>query len=145
MAGFVPSAAMAALQMGVSMAQQKASYAAQKGETKARVAQIQQAQEIDARDRQERLRRALAAQRARFGAQGVSSSGSANAVLEGLAAEANREQIEADALAETRIQQLGSELASAQRKNLLAAVQPYNRLAFSALQRNLDTHPLLEA
>ncbi|MDS4074240.1 MAG: hypothetical protein RKL24_13830, partial [Defluviicoccus sp.] len=118
---------------------------AQKGETKARVAQIQQAQEIDARDRQERLRRALATQRARFGAQGVSSSGSSNAVLEGLAAEANREQIEANALAETRIQQLGSELASAQRKNLLAAVQPYNRLAFSALQRNLDTHPLLEA
>ena len=145
MAGFVPSAAMAALQMGVSMAQQKASYAAQKGEAKARAAQIQQAQDIDARDRQERLRRALATQRARFGAQGLSASSSADAVQEGLAAEANREAVEANALAQTRIQQLGSELASAQRKNLLTATQPYNRLAFSALQRNLNTNPLFEA
>lgn len=145
MAGFVPSAAMAALQMGVTLAQQKASYADQKGEAKARAAQIQQAQDIDARDRQERLRRALAAQRAKFGAQGLSGSGSAYAVLEGLAAEANREQAEANALAQTRIQQLGSEFASAQRKNLLAAAQPYNRLAFNVLQRNLNTNHLLEA
>lgn len=136
---------MAALQMGVTLAQQKASEAAQKGEAKARAAQIRQAQDIDVRDRQERLRRALAAQRARFGGQGLSASGSANAVLEGLAAEANREQAEANALAQTRIQQLGSELASAQRKNLLTAAQPYNRLAFNVLQRNLNTNYLLEA
>jgi hypothetical protein len=145
MAGFVPSAAMAALQMGVTMAQQKATYAAQKGEAKTKAAQIQLAQDVDARDRQERLRRALAAQRARFGGQGLSASSSANAVLEGLAAEANREQAGANALAQGRVDQLGSALASAQRKNLLAAAQPYNRLAFNVLQRNLDTHPLLEA
>lgn len=144
MAGFVPSAAMAALQTGMTMAQQKASYAAQKGEAKARAAQIQQAQDIDIRQRQERLRRALATQRAIFGSRGLSTSASANAVLGGLAAEAHRDMQDAADLAEARVEQIGSQLASAQRRNLLAATQPYNRLAFSALQRNLETHPLLE-
>jgi len=76
----LPTAAMSAMQLGMDMAQQNAAQAQAKAEAQAQTQQIQQTQAIQSRERQEQLRRALATQRARFGAQGIGGDGSAAAV-----------------------------------------------------------------
>ena len=75
MGGILPSAAMSALQLGLDAAQQNSAQAQAKAETRAQVMQIQQTQEIAAGQRRDQLRRALATQRARFGAQGIAAGG----------------------------------------------------------------------
>jgi hypothetical protein len=135
---------MAAVQMGLSVAQQKAAYAGQKAEAKAQADQIRQARDIDQRLRQERLRRVLASQRARFGAQGVGGSSSADAVLRGLIGEAERQNADSAALADHRLDRLDLQLANSRRSSLLATAQPYTRTAFNLVQRNLQTTPLLD-
>ena len=73
MASFIPTAAMAALQMGVEAAQrrQKADVAQASREAQARyqIAQIERAEQIESQRRRKALKKALATQRARFGAQ----------------------------------------------------------------------------
>jgi hypothetical protein len=136
--------AMTAVQMGLAAAQQQAGLASEKADAKAQAAQIRAAQQVEERARRERLRRALAAQRARFGGQGVTGSGSANAVLQGLAAAADREAADSNLLAGIRLDRLDTRLSGGSRHNLLAASQPYSRLALGALQRNLQNTSLLE-
>ena len=88
------SMAIPAMKMGLTAAQQSNEQAARDASTRSKIEQIQQAQKLDERRRREQLRHALAARRARFGAQGISSSGSADAVLAGLAMEAERQDSE---------------------------------------------------
>jgi RNA 3'-terminal phosphate cyclase len=75
MGGFVTSAALSAMEYVVDEKQRKAEskveQAAAQSEAASEVAQIQQAEAIEKAERQDRLRRALATQRARFGAQGT--------------------------------------------------------------------------
>ena len=124
MGGMIPSAAMTALQMGMDVAQQKSAEKEAKAEARAQTQQIQQTQAIATRQRQDQLRRALATQRARFGAQGVAAgSGSAEAALGGLEAEATREDAESRSLGELRIgrlsdQSIGSDAATCWRRPL---------------------------
>ncbi len=143
MASFVPTAAMAAMQIGLDTVQRKASNAdtraAAQSELGLKSAQIRQEQAIDEQDRQERLRRALAVQRARFGAQGLSSTeGSAAATLGGLALAANRDSQQAESITSLRLDRLAEEQAWAGRKNLLQSAQAPYRSAFSLLSRGVS-------
>lgn len=144
MGGIIPSAAMTALQMGMDVAQQKSAEQQAKAEARAQTQQIEQTQAIASRQRQDQLRRALATQRARFGAQGVAAgSGSAEAALGGLEAEATREDAESRSLGELRIDRLNDQLDWQRRRNLLEASSSGSRSAFSLVQRGLRSVSLL--
>jgi hypothetical protein len=144
MGSAVPSLAMAALQAGMTAAQQQAARSAERADAKFQTAQIRAAQDVDERARRARLRQALASQRAQFAARGLNASGSASAVLAGLAEESDRQALDAAGLADSRIGRLQAQLATSGRRSLLAASQPYSRIAFGAIQRNLQTAPLLD-
>ena len=145
MGGLLPSAAMSALQLGMDAAQQQAARDAEKDDAKAQMQQIQQVQVTTDRQRRDQLRRALATQRARFGAQGLaSSSGSADAVLTGIQAESEREQADSQTLSGMRVGRIGDQLDWQRRRSLLAASAPPYRTAFSLLQRGLRSSSLLD-
>ena len=144
MGGIVPTAAMSVLQMGFEAAQKSNQAAAQEADARSRTEQIRQVQQIEERQRRDHLRRALATQRARFGAQGIGAGGSSQAVLSGLAAEAEQENADSRALASTRINRINDQLAWSRRKNLLEASRPGNRMAFGLLQQGFRNVPLLE-
>jgi hypothetical protein len=143
MGATLPSIALSAVQMGMATARESAASAAQEDQAKAQMAQIRLQQKAEDRARQERLRRALATQRARFGAQGIGSSGSASAVLAGLASEAERQAGESRALSNLRTQNIQDQLVWSQRKNLLDASSPQNRLAFGFANQGAQSLPLL--
>ena len=144
MGGMLPTAAMSAMQLGMDMAQQNTAQAQAKAEARAQTLQIQQTQEIQARQRQDQLRRALATQRARFGAQGIGAGdGSAEAALGGLEAEAARQEQDASSLSGMRINRINDDLEWQQRRSLLDASASRYRSAFSLMQRSLRSVPLL--
>ena len=144
MGGVLPTAAMSVLQMGLEAAQKNGQMAAAEADAQYRTEQIRQAQRVEERQRRDRLRRALATQRSRFGAQGVGAGGSAQAVLAGLAAEADQENADTRALASSRINRTDDQLAWSRRRNLLEASRPANRMAFGLLQQGFRTLPLLD-
>ncbi|MCA0342454.1 MAG: hypothetical protein LCH99_22340 [Proteobacteria bacterium] len=123
MGGFVPAAALSALQIGISSAQQErradAANAAAKADARAKVAQLQLAEAADERERKARLQRALATQRARLGAQGLGSSGSTDAVLAGLTKESSLSRLDQRRLSDLRIGQINAQASAARRSNLL--------------------------
>lgn len=146
MSGYEAAAVMSALSTGLSMAQQQAQSrhqaAYQRAQAQTQINQIRATQAIEERRRRDRLRRALATQRARFAAQGVGGGGSANAVLGGLAAETDREGAESRQLADMRIGAINDEVAWTRRRNLLAKSQANQRTAFALLERELPKLPL---
>ena len=144
MGGVLPTAAMSVLQMGLEAEQARNQMAAQEANARAQTEQIRQNQIIEERKRRDHLRRALATQRARFGAQSIGSGGSSQALLAGLAAEAEQENAESRAQASSRISQINDQLAWSRRKNLLEASRPGNRMAFGLLQQGFRNVPLLE-
>jgi hypothetical protein len=145
MGGILPGAAMSALQLGIDAAQQNSAQAEAKAEARAQERQIQQTREMAARQRRDQLRRALATQRARFGAQGIAAGGgSAEAAIGGLEAEAAREEADAQNLSELRIGRLNDQLDWQRRRNLLDASSSRYRTAFSLVQRSLRSVPLLD-
>ncbi len=78
----------------------------------------------DEEDRRDALRRAVARQRAAFGASGVGSGGgSSQAVLLGLANESDEERTQREALDNLRSTALDQDLAQTQSLNLLQATQ----------------------
>lgn len=84
--------------------------------------------------RRDALRRAVARQRAAFGAQGIDSrDGSAEAILLGLTKQAEQEQATQDQLTHLRQSALEQSAASKQRKNLLNLNQAYDDLRLSKL------------
>lgn len=141
MASFVPGAALTAMQVSMEKSQEKARKDAESANADAQSAQIRYAQQLEQADRRDKLRRAIATQRARFGSQGLSSSGSAAAVLSGLAAEADQDAAESENIASLRLQSLNQQ--AEQRRNLLDASSPRNRLAFTLLQRGLRSNSLI--
>lgn len=155
MGGFVPAAAMSIMQLGAQAGQRKQQMthqnqqaelarASEEAQARAQIEQIQQSRQASDRERQDAVRRALAMQKARFGAQGIGAGGSADAVLAGMAAEAQREAAEARDLAAVRVNQIRNQLAWQNRKNLLDASQFASRSAFHLVQQGLRTVPLLE-
>jgi hypothetical protein len=129
------SMAIPAMKMGLSAAQQSNEQTARDADSRSKIEQIQQAQKLDARRRREQLRHALAARRARFGAQGISSSGSAEAVLAGLATEAERQDAEERALANARISRINDQSSYARRRSLLDSYGSLSQMAVGLAQR----------
>ena len=123
MGGFAPAAALSALQIGISAAQQErradAANAAAKADAQAKVAQMRLAQAVDEREQKARLQRALATQRARLGAQGLGPGGSMDAVLAGLAKESARSALDQRRLSDLRIDQINNQVGTQRRNNLL--------------------------
>ena len=76
--------------------------------------------------------------------QGIGAGGSADAVLAGMAAEAQRETQETRKAARLRINQIREQGAWQNTKNLLNASQFANRSAFNLVQQGLRTVPLLD-
>ncbi len=152
MAGFNPMLALSVLQAGqgiIKSARTAGAYknanAALAGRRQAELQQRQRAMDIDARRRRERLRQVMAAQRARFGAQGVAaSSGSAGAVLRGLSDRANREGQDANKLEAFRAGGINERYDRQRRKNLLEASGARKRMAFDLLRQGMRTIPLIE-
>jgi hypothetical protein len=142
MASVLPTVAMTALQYSVDSAQQKAAKAAQKSETAASIQQVRYLQQVEDQARRDRLRRAIAAQRARFGAQGLSASGTANAVLGGLAAETDKAIAADNSVTALRVNKLLDE--SSRRRSLLEASNPQNQMTFSLFQKGIRTIPLID-
>jgi hypothetical protein len=155
MGSFVPAAAMSVLQLGAQSAQRNLQIAQQKqqaelarateeAQARGQIEQIQQSARMSERERQDAIKRALATQRARYGAQGIGAGGSADAVLVGMAAEAQRETQEIRKTAQLRINQIREQGAWQNTRNLLDASQLANRSAFNLVQQGLRTVPLLD-
>ncbi len=152
MAGFNPMLALSVLQAGQGLIKSagaagayKNANAALAANRQAELRQRQKIQDIDARRRRERLRQVMAAQRARFGAQGVSaSSGSAGAVLRGLSDRADREGQDANGLEAFRISGINERYDRQRRRNLLEASGARKRTAFDLLRQGMRTIPLIE-
>lgn len=123
MGGFVPAAALSALQIGINAAQQErradAADAAAKSDAKARIAQMQVAQATDERERKARLQQALATQRARLGAQGLGGGGSTDALLAGLTKESTLSAQDQRKLNDLRMDYMNAQVNTQRRNNLL--------------------------
>lgn len=97
---------------------------AARAEAESHAAQVALARRIEQRRQAEALKRAQAARRARFGAAGISGrSGSAEAVLAGLASESARRDAEAGATANLDIASTDRSVAMGNRLNLLRAAR----------------------
>lgn len=129
------SMAIPAMKMGLTAAQQSNEQAALDASSRSKLTQIQQAQKLDERRRREQLKHALAARRARFGAQGISASGSADAVLAGLALEAERQDAEERAAANSRINLIKDQSSYSKRRSLLDSYGSLSQTAFSLIQK----------
>ena len=144
MGGMLPTLATTALQTGLEMAQQKAANAAAKADAQSQQQQIEQTQAINDRQRRDQLRRALATQRARYGAQGIATgSGSSEAALSGFQAEVDRAEANSQALSSLRIDRLSDQLDWRSQRSLLSASAPAYRGAFSLFQRSLRSGSLV--
>jgi len=146
MGAFTPAIAMTALQTGLQLVQAKqqarAGNAAAASAAQFQRQQAEQAQAIRERDRRERLRRALASQRARFGAQGIGGGigiggGSAEAVLQGLANDTERMIADERGQLGLSLAAIDRDLAERRRRNLLELSSARRRLAFGAVERGL--------
>lgn len=140
MGGFVPAAALSAVQMGITQAQQErqadAAHSAAKADAKTRIAQINAAEAADNRLRQDRLRRAQASQRANFGAQGLGTGGSAQAVLSGLSKEAALGAAEQRKLGNLRTSQIKDQLDWQRRRSLLDVADSKSNAALNILKQS---------
>ncbi|MHA1597623.1 MAG: hypothetical protein ACTSV1_02790 [Alphaproteobacteria bacterium] len=115
---------VAAAKMGMSMIQArkqaKAGNAAIAAQQQQQAGQIEYNQALRERQQRERLRRDQATKRARFGAAGVSSvGGSAQAVLNGIAEEAERNISEQRAKSQYQLDEINRNSAYRRRVNLL--------------------------
>ena len=145
MGGFAPQAVMTVIGLGLSAIQNQRQASAARSqiesEAAANAADVEASRAAAQRDRDARLRRALAAQRARFAASGLDpGQGSAAAVLDGLVAEAEREAEEDREQANSRLGLL--ERRRRQRLDLLAA--DGDRATLSLFRRALPTRSLLD-
>lgn len=129
------SMAIPAMKMGLTAAQQSNEQAALDANSRSKINQIEQSQRIDERRRRAALKRALAERKARFGAQGISPGGSAEAVLAGLATEAEHQDAEERSLARTRINLINDQSAYAKRRSLLASYGTLSQNALSLIPR----------
>jgi len=118
--GDFTTVAMMALNTVKSSQQAKAQQNAAMAQQRADIQQRQYQLQIQEREKRDRLKQALATQRSRFGAQGLSpSSGSAAALLEGLQKDTEKGIADQRGLENLRISQLADKSARKRRINLL--------------------------
>ena len=138
------TAVTTALQLVQQRQQAKAQNAAARAQADSQTLQIQQAQKIRERQRRDQLRRILAAQRAQFGARGLSRGGSAGAVIKGLTQEAEQAIQDDRSLSNLRIADINQSLDLRRRRNLLELSSARRRSTFDLFGRGLKSISLLE-
>lgn len=143
MASFAPAAIMTALEFMQNNQKQKAQQSAMSADAEMRVRQIRQSREIETRRRRERLKETMAAQRARFGAQGIGKGGSAQALLQGLVSRTDNEESDAIESGNMRIRRINEGLLRKRRLNLLEESQARTRMVFGRISKGLRKTPLL--
>ena len=144
MSALAATAVTTAFQLVQQRQQAKAQNAAARAQADSQTQQIQQAQKIRERQRRDQLRRVLAAQRAQFGARGLSRGGSADAVLKGLALDTERTIQDDRGLNDLRIADINRSLDLRRRRNLLELSSARRRSAFDLFGRGLKSISLLE-
>ncbi|NQU58992.1 MAG: hypothetical protein HQ513_17310 [Rhodospirillales bacterium] len=118
--GDFATVAMMGLKMVQSSQQAKIGQSAAMAQQRADIQQRQYQLQIQERDKRERLKRVQATQRARFGGQGLNSTGgSAAALLEGLQKDTEQSISEQRSIEDMRINQLAENNRRKSRKNLL--------------------------
>ncbi len=118
--GDFATVAMMGLKMVQSSQQSKAQQGATVAQQRADIQQRQYQLQIQERDKRDRLNRALATQRSRFGAQGLNpAAGSAAALLEGLRKETEQSIADQRGFENMRINQLAKNNKRQARVNLL--------------------------
>jgi hypothetical protein len=119
--GAITSNARESSQANYQQALYEQQQAQMQAQTQAQLEQLKASQEAETADRQRKLKAALASQRAAFGASGLetASSGSANAVLRGLAANAADDQAQSDKAYSLRANAIGQNYNFATQRNLL--------------------------
>ena len=123
----ITSAIFSGIKQIGSLRQQRAQQRAAQTRNQSEAARIQREFEIRERNRRERLRKTVAAQRARFGALGIGSAGgSAAAIITGL-------QSKTDADSRFDLEGVGL-----RRTSLLEASRPNSRNNFQLLQKSLS-------
>lgn len=127
-----------------SSQQAKAQRSAQQADVQSRVNQIRHTQAIEEKRRREKLRQAMAQQRARFGGQGLSATGgSAKAVLAGLKNRTESEIADARSYGNLQIGQINRGLAGRRRLSLLQESQDHARNAFDLFRKGARAISLL--
>lgn len=145
MATTLPTAAMTALQVGMDVSRRRSESDAVRKDVAAQAKQVRYAQVSEEQERRERLRRAIASERARMAARGLSPlTGSSAAIISGLVANAARETNRDKTLADMRIGRLNDRQESNSNRNLLVSELPRYRSAFSLLQRGVQQTSLLD-
>ena len=134
-----------ALTMGLQMMQQraqaKAATSAARAQSDSEATRLRQRQDIANRRRREQLKKNLATQRARMGASGAGSGGSADAVLRGLSNETARFIQDQESVLGTQIGALNERVDNVRRNGLL---QRRNFLRNKALSFGVKGLSLLE-
>lgn len=142
MGGFVTSTAFSAMQYAMDNAQRKdelqTDNAIAMADAQSQADDIKSKQAIDERNRQDNLKRALAAQRARFGAQGTSAGGSSTAALASLARDAAQESDDSREIANQRLQRIDEEYRWGRSKSLLDSTYPTYRNALSLMRQGVS-------
>lgn len=145
MGGFDPaSAAMFALNLVNQQRQAKAQERSAQAQANHEISQLRQAQAIRDRQRREGLNRALATQRARFGAQGVGAGGSARAVLDGLNAESTRAGADEASGVASRVADINANVLNLRRRNLLERQTLINDRIFDEVRKRVPVLSLLD-
>jgi mannitol-specific phosphotransferase system IIBC component len=148
MGAFLPSVAMSALQLGLDAAQQKrqAEIERKMQETKSQsqIQSIRQAYEEKNKQRQDVVRRALAAQKARFGSQGVGMDGSSENMLSSIVNKAKEEDIVDKNDMLRRIKDVNVVNEWSKHKDLLELSAPTYRSAFNLIQKGLRKTRLID-
>jgi len=149
MGGITPMQLLQVAELGHSIystnRQTEAAIEAYHAQTEAQARQIRQAQEIEEKRTRDSLRRALAAQRARFGGSGLTGAdGSAGAVLQGLTNQAESEMRANREQAEARLADLDLAYSVRRRRSLLDAANTRASQLFNLLRQGIGTFSLLE-
>lgn len=145
MGAFEPvSAAMFALDLVKQQADARMQEKAARAQADYGTAQLRSAQAVRDRQRAENLKRVLATQRARFGAQGVGGGGSAQAVLDGLGLASDRDRADDAASLDARVADINDGVNALKRRNLLERRSLVNNRIFGELRKNLPTFSLLD-
>ncbi len=143
MAEFATIAPMV-LDFGVNAIKTQQSNKAAKSQRDYENARIRRSQEIEARRKKEALTRQQAAQRANYGAMGISpSEGSAAAVLRGMGKRVDEDLALQSQEAEIQYGLNNSSYKETKRQNLLALSAPYERMAYGKLKSKLSSPNLL--
>jgi hypothetical protein len=145
MGGFEPaSAAMFALNMIKQNQQAKAQERSARVSGDREISRLRQEQAVRDRQRRDQLKRVQATQRARFGAQGVGRSGSADAVLDGLGAATARNIADDSSAVASRITDINTGVQNIRRRNLLQRRNMVTDRIFGEIRNRLPTISLFD-